>query len=124
MRMRALIAALALLSLAAAPTAAAKASPNGAIKGTVTNNTGGVLKQVKVIAFNLDTGVAYESKSDEKGNYEFPDLPRGDYELTAIAEGYDIYGSGEIKVEEKRPVTFDITMQQLFPRSESSIEDP
>jgi hypothetical protein len=52
----------------------------------------------------------------------FKGLPKGDYELTAIAEGYDLFGSEEIKVDEKRPVTYDIRVE-LFRRPARPVED-
>src|SRR6266516_209879 len=78
------IAGTALPALAQSPT-------SGSINGTVTDNSGGILPGVMVVA----TGPALIGKQDsvtnEKGQYRFPLLPPGEYKLV-----YELSGFGRV----------------------------
>jgi hypothetical protein len=82
------------------------------VEGTVTAGDKPVIK-AKVIAFNLDTGDAYEVASDAKGLYAFKDLSRGDYELSVYQQGYEVYSSPELKVEENKTSRHDIRLTRV-----------
>ncbi|MEW6211259.1 MAG: MG2 domain-containing protein [Acidobacteriota bacterium] len=60
----------------------------GAISGTVTDQTGAVIARASVKATHLSAGLVYQTKTDDRGEYIFWDLPTGIYELTFEASGF------------------------------------
>jgi predicted S18 family serine protease len=74
----------ALLSLSlAAPALAQSQGANGAIEGTVSDSSGGVLPGVTVTITNIDTGTERAVVTNEKGLYRAPLLPLGKYRVVA-----------------------------------------
>ncbi|NBO66555.1 MAG: carboxypeptidase regulatory-like domain-containing protein, partial [Acidobacteria bacterium] len=56
--------------------------------GTVRDNSGAVVRGVKVILTNVATNVSRNIITDESGNYIFTALQPGAYKLTAEADGF------------------------------------
>jgi hypothetical protein len=79
----------ALLSLSlAAPAMAQSQGANGAIEGTVSDSSGGVLPGVTVTITNTDTGAERSVVTNEKGLYRAPLLPLGKYRVIAELQGF------------------------------------
>ena len=57
------------------------------LSGTVTDSAGKVLSNAKVTVKNLSTGQSTETLADAAGLYSVSNLPAGDYEVSASAEG-------------------------------------
>jgi hypothetical protein len=49
--------------------------------------------------YALDTSSRREVVTDENGNFEVPDLPRGRYRLTATASGFKTFVADDILLE-------------------------
>ncbi|HEU4391085.1 MAG TPA: TonB-dependent receptor, partial [Blastocatellia bacterium] len=58
------------------------------ISGTVTDSTGAVLVGAAIQIRNVGTGVTQSAVADSQGRYSIPDLPVGDYEAQASANGF------------------------------------
>jgi hypothetical protein len=58
------------------------------VTGTVTDPTGSVVPNAKVVATNLETGVARDGITNESGNYLITALFPGRYRVTAEAAGF------------------------------------
>jgi iron complex outermembrane receptor protein len=58
------------------------------IRGTVTDEGGGVLAGALVTATNRRTGAVASVASDARGAYGFPELPAGDYAVQAVLPGF------------------------------------
>jgi Carboxypeptidase regulatory-like domain len=58
-------------------------SERGSIRGTVQDASGAVVAGAKVTATNLGTGVETSTNTTEAGNYNIPQLPPGEYTVTA-----------------------------------------
>ena len=86
----------ALLSLSlTAPAFAQSQGANGAIEGTVSDSSGGVLPGVTVTITNLDTGASRTVVTNEKGLYRAPLLTLGKYSVLAELQGFKKFeGSG------------------------------
>src|SRR5262245_44478894 len=56
--------------------------------GTLTDSNGAVVTKAEIKVNNLATGASREAVSDESGNYSFPFLVAGNYEITITARGY------------------------------------
>ncbi len=73
----------------------------GAIKGTVEDTTRGIVAGAQVKLRNQTTGQEVLANSDEQGEFQFEQLPFGDYHLIVIAEGFEP-SELPIKLGEKR----------------------
>jgi Carboxypeptidase regulatory-like domain len=60
----------------------------GALLGTVTDQTGGVIVGVEISIKNMATGVVTTARTNHAGFYTAPTLPPGDYEITATVSGF------------------------------------
>lgn len=63
-------------------------SQTAQLTGTVTDASGSVVPNAKVMAVNMDTGVARESVTNQAGNYLITALLPGLYRVTAEAAGF------------------------------------
>ena len=78
---------LALLSLLVAPWAMAQTS-TGTIRGTVADSTESVMANVKITLTNTSTGFVREVISNERGDFDAPFMPLGDYQIAAESAGF------------------------------------
>ena len=78
--------AAALVWFAAAPARAQVGT--GAVKGTVADATGASVPGTKVELKNTGTNQAWTHTTSADGAYAFPDVPAGEYQLTANASGF------------------------------------
>jgi hypothetical protein len=60
----------------------------GSISGTVTDLTGGVVQNATVVATETNTGTTYNTATSQSGNYDFPQLLVGNYEVTVSSPGF------------------------------------
>ncbi|MGA7524616.1 MAG: carboxypeptidase regulatory-like domain-containing protein [Acidobacteriaceae bacterium] len=67
------------------------ASVNGSISGTVKDPSGRVVARAHIIVKESDTGLSYETRTDNKGYYTLPVLPAGQYVLDVEAPGFERY---------------------------------
>jgi len=58
------------------------------IRGTVTDQTGAVVTGATITATNKDTGLSYNTTSQDTGSYQFLQLPIGIYTLSASKSGF------------------------------------
>jgi hypothetical protein len=65
------------------------------LSGTVADSSGKVLSNAKVIVKNSSTGQPTETQTDAEGQYSVSNLPAGDYEVSASADGI---GTGVAKI--------------------------
>ena len=73
----------------------------GSITGTVSDNTGAVIPNVKVTIRNSATGAQYETATNESGQYNAPNLPTGDYVV--------VFESPNFKRVERKGVDLGVT---------------
>src|SRR5690348_6280415 len=60
----------------------------GDITGDVTDSTGAVLPKVTITAVNTGTNFSRSTTTSNAGNYRIPDLPIGQYKITATVQGF------------------------------------
>ncbi len=63
-------------------------STNATLSGIVQDSQGAILPNATVVATEIATGQSHQTSSSEGGNYTMPDLPIGDYRVTAAATGF------------------------------------
>ena len=61
---------------------------NGTLLGTVTDSTGALVASAKVTVTEANTAISHTGQTNESGNYIFPDLPPGQYDVTAELAGF------------------------------------
>ena len=99
----------ALLSLSlTAPAFAQSQGANGAIEGTVSDSSGGVLPGVTVT--NLDTGAGRSIVTNEKGLYRAPLLPLGTYRVVAELQGFKKFEQTGIKLSVGQSAVVNVSM--------------
>src|SRR5262245_35244698 len=69
---------------------------NGAIEGTVTDESGAVLPGVTVTVTNVDTGETRSVITNDRGVYRAPLLPLGGYRVSAELQGFKKYDQAGI----------------------------
>jgi hypothetical protein len=70
----------------------------GAINGTVSDPSGAVVADAKVVITNSGTGIAQSSVSTNDGQFSFQDLPLGQYKITVTAGGFPAMTIDKIEV--------------------------
>lgn len=78
-----------LFALAVMATAAC-AQTSGTISGTVTDANGALVPRASVVARNLTTGERRETVTNTNGQYTFPSLPPGEYEIEVTQSGFAV----------------------------------
>src|SRR5216683_797656 len=102
------LALVAMLLLASG--AFAQSTTNGAIGGTVTDQSGAVVPNAGVSTKNLGTGASASGKSDEGGRFLITHLAPGEYSVEITASGFAAYKATSITVEVGRTTTIDATL--------------
>ena len=97
-----------LLLLAAATTT--NSQPNtGSIKGTVTDQLGGLVAAATVVAQD-SKGATSTVNTDANGNYEFRALAAGNYDLTVTAEGFSTLEHRNVSVRSAKTSTVNLEL--------------
>ena len=100
-----------LLMVSAVPALAQSQAANGAIEGTVRDNSGGVLPGVTVALVNTDTGTQRIVITNESGLYRALLLPLGTYRLTAELAGFKKYEQAGVGLNAGRTAEINVTLQ-------------
>jgi hypothetical protein len=79
------------LLLIAFSAAMAWGSVGGSISGTIKDPSGSVIPGADVTVREINTGLSYHVRTDDKGSYTFPVLPVGHYVLDVQATGFHGY---------------------------------
>jgi len=93
--------------LAATPSASAQSITDGAIGGTVTDQSGAVVPNAGVSTENLGTGSKSTSTTDESGRYQVIHLQPGFYSLEITSSGFAPFKATRVTVEVGRTTTID-----------------
>jgi outer membrane receptor protein involved in Fe transport len=93
--------------LAATQSASAQSTTDGAVGGTVTDQSGAVVPNAGVSTENLGTGSKSTSMTDESGRYQIIHLQPGFYSLEITASGFAAFKATRVTVEVGRTTTID-----------------
>jgi outer membrane receptor protein involved in Fe transport len=94
----------ALLILLAIPVVAQL--PTATILGEAKDASGGVLPNATVTVTNVDTGLTRTVKTSDDGEYRFPELPVGRYEVKGEHAGF--------KIVTRKGITLEVTQQAVI----------
>lgn len=110
--MRFYIKAFSVLSLCAfAGSFASAQTITGSFTGTLTDQSGAVVPNVKVIATNTGTNIEYSATTNSSGSYNLLFLPVGPYSLSAEATGFKKAQLGPFRLETNQTARIDIKME-------------
>src|SRR5437773_12015686 len=85
----------------------------GDITGDVTDSSGAVLPNVTVTVINTDTNFSRSATTSGTGNYRIPDLPIGQYKVTATAQGFKVVvQNAEVRAGAIVPANFKMAVGQ------------
>jgi hypothetical protein len=98
-----------LCALVAASPSAGQGRTTGQIVGTVKDGSGAVVPKADLILIDNGTGATAETKSGSDGNFIFPNLQPGRYQITATLQGFNPVTIQEVVVGTARSV--DVVVQ-------------
>src|SRR5437660_4586444 len=70
----------------------------GAINGTVTDPSGGVVPNAQVKATETATGIDHVTVTTSEGQFAFQDIPLGLYKVTVTAQGFPVHTVDKVEV--------------------------
>lgn len=105
-----LLALVAVLALVVPTVVLAQSNTQGAIAGTVTDQSGAVLPNVTVTAKNLDNGTAESQTTNNSGGYSFPLVSPGNYVVTIAASGFKQF-SAKTMVQVGQSTTVNVKLE-------------
>ena len=100
---------LAIVAASAAPSAAQSVS--GTILGTVSDSSGAVVSNVKVIVTNEGTGLTRTVTSDANGDYVVPSIPTGRYTVVAEMTGFKTLALSNIDLGVDQRARIDLKLE-------------
>jgi len=81
------------------------------LQGTVTDPSSAVIPEASLTAANISTGVLTRVSSDASGQYIFPSLVAGTYQLTVRKPGFTTKVTSGITLDVAQQATMDIVLQ-------------
>jgi hypothetical protein len=84
---------------------------SGDLVGTVLDKTGAVVPGARVEATKTDTGVKYETKANDTGEYRFNNLPVGTYSVSASTANFATTTINGFTIELNKTSTLPITLE-------------
>jgi hypothetical protein len=83
----------------------------GAISGTVTDSTGAVVPNAKVVLLNTDQGLTLESTTSNAGEYSFSPVRIGNYTVTVSAPGFSTTSQQHLTVAVSQHLQVDVQLK-------------
>lgn len=83
---------------------------SGTLAGNVKDPTGAVIPNASVVAVNEDTHVSYSGKGSATGDVVIPNLPFGNYDVTASAPGFASYTLKGFRIDVGKSSTANLTL--------------
>ena len=98
-------------SLVFAPARGFSQAANGTITGTITDASKAVIPGVTVEVKNADTGVVFSTVSTETGAYAAPNLPPGNYSISASLPGFKKYDRTGVNLAAAQTMRLDVSLE-------------
>src|SRR5207302_7836653 len=97
--------------VAFAQTRIAAQTNKGAIGGTVTDDSGGVIPGATVTIVNLGTGETFHVTSSDRGTFSFPILDPVDYRITVELQGFKPALVKRVKVDTATTTSVNVRLE-------------
>jgi len=82
----------------------------GGVRGAI-KDSGGVIPGAEVVLVNENLGTSRSTVTNERGEYNFPNLDPGTYTLKASLQGYKTYEQKGLRVGTQQFITLDVTLE-------------
>ena len=82
----------------------------GSLVGQVTDSTGAAIPQAQISARNINTGVVVKNVSSQVGEFRFPALPLGTYDVSVSMTGFQTARFSRVVVELNTTATLNVVM--------------
>jgi len=102
--------------------AASSFAQNAAVVGTVRDAQQAVIPGAMVTLTNSETGIQFDTKSDEMGAYEFPFVRPGNYSLKVEQPGFRAFTAPSLVIVVGQRARVDATLQVGAVAAEVSVE--
>src|SRR5271155_1212098 len=89
----------------------ARTAVTGTVAGIVKDQTGGVIAEAKLTATNTAQGLKNRTTSNPKGEYVFPSLPVGTYDLLVEAPGFKPQTRTGLVIDLDASLKIDLTLE-------------
>jgi hypothetical protein len=86
------------------------ASVGGSISGTVKDSSGSVVPGASVVVREIDTGLVYHTRTDHNGDFTFPVLAVGSYDLDVEKQGFRSYQRKGVRLDTNAALTFGVAL--------------
>jgi hypothetical protein len=106
-RVRSIVFALLVVVLLISAAANAQLAGKGAISGTVFDTSGAAIPGASVKATNTATAITVTTTSTSAGDYSFPALDPGKYNLTVTANGFETLAQKDLEVNALETLTYN-----------------
>ena len=84
---------------------------NGTLLGTLTDSSGAVVPAAKVTVTEQGTHIPHTTETNASGNYVFPNLPPGNYDVASEAHGFKKVTRTGVRLDVNQSVRVDMTME-------------
>jgi len=81
------------------------------VTGLISDPSGAVIPQASVSLRNQDTGFKYQTNSNAAGDYTFPFVKPGPYDITVEKTGFKTLNRPDIKLEVSQNARIDLTLE-------------
>ena len=81
------------------------------ISGVVQDTTGAILPGVDVTLTNVGTKIARQAVTNEAGLYTFPNVPVGEYQITAMLSGFKPITKAGVQVNAGLNIRVDVALE-------------
>jgi hypothetical protein len=102
--------ALVALVWAGLPAQAHAQATRGTILGTITDQTGAAMPGATVVATETRTNVSYDTVTNETGNFTFPNIPDGIYNIKAELQGFKTVVREAIRLAVNTSIRVDLAL--------------
>jgi len=86
----------------------------GTITGTVTDASGAPVPNVELVARATSTGLTYKGSTNDSGVYVIPNLPIGDFNVTAQGAGFKQVQRNGVGVEVAQRLRIDFALEAVL----------
>jgi hypothetical protein len=98
------------LVLAGIPAVSHAQATRGTILGTITDQTGAAMPGVTVVATETRTNASYDTVTNETGNFTFPNIPDGIYNVKAELQGFKTVVREAIRLAVNTSIRVDLAL--------------
>jgi len=98
-------------------------SPLGTVTGVALDLSQAPIPNARVVVANQSTGVSRETKTNEAGIYSVPNLPPGDYKLTAEAAGFKTFEPVVFPIAAYRTIRQDLRFEVAAATAEVTVSE-